>query len=90
MNSDEEKMGSMKSAVDMEIVGDNISDIAEFTIEKYEYRIDSTLSPEVREKAVSTIEEALWKKIEELNLLRKQYLAGLFNLADKTLSEIVE
>ena len=90
MNSDEEKMGSMKSAVDMEIVGDNISDIAEFTIEKYEYRIDSTLSPEVREKAVSTIEEALWKKIEELNLLRKQYLAGLFNLADTTLSEIVE
>ena len=90
MNSDEEKIGSMQSAVDMEIVGDNISDIAEFTIEKYEFRHDNTLSPEARQRAVSAIEETLWKRIEELNLLRKQYLAGLFNLADETLSEIVD
>lgn len=90
MNSNEEKIGSMQSAVDMEIVGDNISDIAEFTVEKYEFRIDSTLSPEAREKAVATIEEVLWKRVAELNLLRKQYLAGLFSLADETLGEIVD
>lgn len=90
MNSNEEKIGSMQSAVDMEIVGDNISDIAEFTVEKYEFRIDSTLSTEAREKAVAAIEEALWKRVAELNLLRKQYLAGLFSLADETLGEIVD
>ena len=53
MNSDDEKIGLMNSAVDMEIVGDNISDIAEFTIEKHEFRNDNTLSSEVREEAVA-------------------------------------
>ena len=90
MNSDEEKIGSMQSAVDMEIIGDNISDIAEFTIDKYEFRKDSTLSSDVREKAVARIEEALWERVNELNLLRKQYLAGLFSLADAKLCEVVD
>ena len=50
MNTDDEKIGSMRSAVDMDIIGDNISDIAEFTIEKYEFKNDNTLSSEVRKK----------------------------------------
>ncbi|MDE2889873.1 MAG: hypothetical protein OXR72_16850 [Gemmatimonadota bacterium] len=90
MNSDEEKIGSMQSAVDMQIIGDNISDIAEFTIDKYEFRNDNTLSSDVREKAAARIEEALWERVNELNLLRKQYLAGLFSLADEKLSEVVD
>lgn len=90
MNSDEEKIGSMQSAVDMSIIGDNISDIAEFTIDKYEFRNDNTLSSDVREKAAARIEEALWDRVNELNLLRKQYLAGLFSLADEKLSEVVD
>ncbi len=90
MNSDEEKIGSMQSAIDMQIIGDNISDIAEFTIDKYEFRNDNTLSSDVREKAAARIEEALWEKVNELNLLRKQYLAGLFSLADEKLSEVVD
>lgn len=90
MNSDEEKIGSMQSAVDMQIIGDNISDIAEFTIDKYEFRNDNTLALDVREKAAARIEEALWERVNELNLLRKQYLAGLFSLADEKLSEVVD
>ena len=90
MNSDEEKIGSMQSEVDMQIIGDNISDIAEFTIDKYEFRNDNTLSSDVREKAAARIEEALWERVNELNLLRKQYLAGLFSLADEKLSEVVD
>ena len=80
----------MNSAVDMEIVGDNISDIAEFTIEKHEFRNDNTLSSEVREEAVASIEKVLWKRVTELSLLRKQYLAGLFSLAEDALSEVVD
>ena len=90
MNSDEEKIGSMQSAVDMQIIGDNISDIAEFTIDKYEFRNDNTLSSDVRKKAAARIEEALWERVNELHLLRKQYLAGLFSLADEKLSEVVD
>ena len=90
MNSDDEKIGLMNSAVDMEIVGDNISDIAEFTIEKHEFRNDNTLSSEVREEAVALIEKVLWKRVTELSLLRKQYLAGLFSLAEDALSEVVD
>ena len=90
MNTDDEKIGSMRSAVDMDIIGDNISDIAEFTIEKYEFKNDNTLSSEVRKKAVATIEEVLWQQVAELNLLRKQYLAGMFNLAEEALGEVVD
>ena len=80
----------MKSAVDMEIVGDNISDIAEFTIDKYEFRNDNTLSSDVRVEAVAAIEKVLWKRVTELSLLRKQYLAGLFSMAEDALSEVVD
>ena len=76
----------MKNSVDMDIFGDNILDIAEFTIEKHEFRIDNTLSSEVREEAVAVIEKVLWKRVTELSLLRKQYLAGLFSLAEDALS----
>lgn len=90
MNTDDEKIGSMRSAVDMDIIGDNISDIAEFTIEKYEFKNDSTLSSEARKDAVTLIEEVLWHRVGELNLLRKQYLAGMFSLAEETLGEVVD
>lgn len=44
-----EKILTVRYAVDFNIVGDNISDIAEFTVEKYEFKNDTTLSPETRE-----------------------------------------
>ena len=88
--NNEEKIGQVRSSVDFNVVGDNILDIADFTVEKYEFRTDSTLSPEMRTEAIEKIKEALWKKVEELRLRRKQILEMMFNLADETLNEVVE
>lgn len=57
---DQEKRGSVKSAVDLAIVGDSINDIAAFTLEKYEFQNNCTLSPEVREAGEAKIKVVLW------------------------------
>lgn len=87
--SSEEKMGSLKSSVDMTIVGDNLNDIVEFTLEKYEFKNDTTLSAEVREEASAKMKEALWQRVEELRKRRVQILAATFTLAETTLDEVV-
>ena len=87
--SNEEKISQVRSSVDMNIVGENILDIADFTVEKYEFRTDSTLSPELRKEAVEQIKNALWKKVEELRMRRSQILQQMFNLADETLDDVV-
>ena len=46
----EKRLARIRDAVDMELVGDNISDIAEFTLEKFEFRTGSTLSPRYAER----------------------------------------
>lgn len=87
--SDDEKIGSIKSAVDLAIVGDNISDIAEFTLEKYEFKNDTTLSSEVREEGVAKVKDELWKRVEQLRKRRMQILAEMFTLAEKTLEGVI-
>ena len=74
----------------MELVGDNISDIAEFTIEKFEFRTDSTLAPEIREAAIAEINDLLWRRVEQLEARRKQVLADMFNAAEAKLGEVIE
>ena len=86
----EGKTIKVQGAVDMNIVGDNILDIAEFAIEKYEFRTETTLSAEAREAASTAIREALWARIEELKLKRTQILAGLFRVADETMQQVVD
>ena len=81
---------SIKRAVDYDIMGENILDIADFAVEKYEFRTDTTLAPEVREAAVAAIRKALWARIEELKLKRKEILAGMFELADETAKRVAE
>ena len=81
---------TIKRSVDFNIVGENILDIADFAVEKYEFRNDTTLAPEVREAATAAIREALWARVEELKLKRKQILAGMFELADETAERVVE
>ncbi|MDE0144614.1 MAG: hypothetical protein OXI53_05470 [Nitrospira sp.] len=88
--SDEEKMGSVRSAIHLTIVGDNISDIADFTIEKYEFKNDTTLSSETREAGLAKIKDALWHRVEELKKRRMQILAEMFSLAETTLDEVVD
>ena len=87
--SDQEKMGSIKSAVDLAIVGDNISDIADFTLEKYEFKNDTTLSSEVREEGLAKVKDELWKRVEQLKKRRMQILAEMFTLAEKTLEGVI-
>ena len=87
--SDEEKLGSVKSAVDLAIVGDNISDISSFTLEKYEFKNDTSLSAEVREAGDARIKDVLWKRVEELKKRRMQILAEMFTLAETTLEEVL-
>ena len=87
--SSEEKIGSLKNSVDMTIVGDNLNDIVEFTLEKYEFKNDTTLSAEVREEASAKMKEALWQRVEELRKRRVQILAVTFTLAETTLDEVV-
>ena len=87
---DEEKIGSVRSALDLAIVGDNISDIAAFTLEKYEFKNDTTLSAELREAGDARIKEVLWKRVEELKKRRMQILAEMFTLAETTLQEVLD
>lgn len=88
--SDEEKIGSVRSAVDLTIVGDNISDIADFTIEKYELKNDTTLSSETRAAGLAKIKDVLWHRVAELKKRRMQVLAEMFSLAETTLDEVVD
>ena len=72
------------------IVGDNILDIADFTVEKYEFRNDTTLAPDVREEAVSRIKDVLWQKVEAIKLRRQKILEDMFSTAQATLDDVVD
>ena len=84
-----EKILTVRYAVDFNIVGDNISDIAEFTVEKYEFKNDITLSPEVRDKAMKEITDVLWQQVEQLKQQHRRVLARMFDSAETTLEEVV-
>lgn len=85
-----DKTIEIRSAVDLNIVGDNILDIADFAIEKYEFRNDTTLSPEAREKVVARTREALWAIVEDLKLRRQRVLRTMFVKADETVQAAVD
>ena len=86
----EDKLVTIKNSVDFSIVGDNILDIADFTVEKYEFRNDTTLAPEVREEAISRIKSVLWQKVEVIKLRRQNILEDMFNAAQSTLDDVVD
>jgi hypothetical protein len=86
----QEKLTGIRVALDMELVGDNISDIAAFTVEKFEFRTESTLSAETREAAIGEIKNLLWRRVEQLKERRRQILADMFNAAEAKLAEVIE
>lgn len=88
--SNQERLVTIKNSIDFSIVGDNILDIADFTIEKFEYRNDTTLAPEVREEAIDRIKDVLWQKVEAIKLRRQKILEDMFNAAQETLDEVVD
>ncbi len=89
-NELQQRIARIQTALDIELVGDNISDIAEFTVEKFEFRTDSTLPAETREQAVTEIKDILWRRVERLKERRQEVLADMFNAAEARLGEVVE
>ena len=85
-----EKIPNIKNEVDFDIVGDNVQEIVDFTVEKYEFRNNTTLSAEIREKGVAKIKDALWQRIEVLKQRRQQVLQEIFNSAEKMLAEVID
>jgi len=79
----------IRTSVDFDIVGENIQHIANFTIEKYEYQNDRTLSLKEREAVVAGITNALWQYIERLKTRRKQLLTEMFKSAETVLERVV-
>ena len=79
--------------LDASIMGDNVLDIANFTIAKYEFN-NPELAPEVREEALDRMKDALWQQIEvvkkEIEQRRRERLQEMFGLAERTLNEVID
>ena len=90
MSSDFDKTISLKTAVDFDVVGENILDIADFAIEKHEFRHDCELSPEVKDEAAKRIRQALWELVEEFKRRRKKVLQAMFETADRVMQETAD
>ena len=78
----------VRNAVNLEMVGDNMADIAGFTVEKYELD-NGDLPPDVRAAVVAAIRKVLWEEVEVWMERRKEVLAGMFRKAAATLEETV-
>ena len=86
----EERLVTVKNAIDYDIVADNILEIAEFTVEKHEFRVDGALAPEVRAVAIERIRDVLWQRVEALKLRRERFLKDMFNSAQTTLEDVLD
>ena len=80
---------SLPSVIDFDIVASNLKEIAAMTVDKYEYLHDTTLSDEMRERALKAIDDALWIRVEELKRQRSTVLKDMFREASSTLNAIV-
>ncbi len=89
MTDNNDRIITVKSSLDMDILGDNISDITDFAVEKYEFRHDKTLSSKIKEAALKETQAALWEMVEQLKLKRQQILKAFFEKADETVNRVV-
>ena len=81
---------TLKTVVDLQVVGENILDVADFAIEKYEFQNGVTLSDEIREDAIETVREDLWDLVKEFRARRKKWLKIMFETADKAVETAVD
>ena len=88
--SGEQEPPVLRGEIDFDVVGDNLKDIAGFTIEKYEYINECALSAEMREEALVRINDALWQRVEQLKRQRMLVLKEMFVAASRALDEVVE
>ena len=88
--NEDDMLEAVRESVDFSIVADNIVGIADYMIEKHEFRSGQTLSPEMRSAVVEKIKEVLWHQAEGLKLKRMQILQEIFHDAEKALDEVVK
>lgn len=81
---------TLKKAVDLQIVGENILDVADFAIEKYEFENNITLSEELREAATEQIRDDLWDLVKDFRARRKKWLQLMFDTAGKAVQGVVD
>ncbi len=86
---EEEAAGTLRNEIDFDIVGDNLKDIAGFTIEKYEYVNDCTLPQGTREQALARMNDALWQCVEQSKRERMTVLQRMFLAASNALDDVV-
>ncbi|MDE2827067.1 MAG: hypothetical protein OXL40_07120 [Bacteroidota bacterium] len=89
MTDDSNRTITLKRSLDTNILGENISDIADFAVEKYEFRHNTTLSSETREAATEGAKVALWELVKQLQLKREQILKAFFEKADQAVNDVV-
>lgn len=87
--SQEELLGQLPNSLDMNTLGENITDIAEFTIEKHEFTHDR-LDPDVRDQALSAIKGTLWEFVEDQMKRRHEILTQMFASAAATFGEVMK
>jgi hypothetical protein len=80
---------TLKTAVDLQVVGENILDVADFAIEKYEFENETTLSDEAREAAVEQIRDDLWDLVKEFRARRKEWHQKMFDTAERAVRGVV-
>lgn len=78
----------LRNPIDLDVVGDNIAQMAAFTLEKHEFA-SGDLPADVREQALSEIEDALWKLFELRAQRRQEVVAEALRTAAETLDEVV-
>ena len=88
--NEDDMLEAVRESVDFSIVADNVVGIADYVIEKHEFRSGQTLSPEMRSAVVEKIKEVLWHQAEGLKLKRMQILQEIFHDAEKALDEVVK
>ena len=78
----------MRNAINFAVVGDNIADIAGYTIEKYEYD-NEDIPLDLRAKVDAEIKAVLWQRVEVMKERRKKALAEMFQRAAATLEDML-
>ncbi len=80
----------LRESINEKVLGDNLEDIAAYTVEKHTFLDDTPLTPEQSEEAKEFVFNALWQTVQERRKRRLKLLEACFKMADKILLEEVE
>ena len=84
------KFQTLKPAINFDVVSDNLLDLAEFTVEKYEFDNQVVFSDEDRKSYIAQLKDLLWLEVEELKKRRGQILNELFETAEKSMKDFID